>query len=458
MVRFLPEKLMLQLLTISWTGTSIWDITHLCVRMCIELSLHKRSHKSLNLLEDQLRRRVFWECYMIDRYSSNTLHRPFAIAEKDITAGFPIDANDEAIAAAQQIFPDLDTFGAAHTPSGLSEMAVFFLCIRLRQIVSRIHSEFSQFAGLDKYTGFETFLLSGKICKIVDELFYDLKKWRDSAPVFQAPRSLYESQDWFDLLYFRERLILIRKAVELVPKRHGIPPEHLLNQCLECAMSTIKLYSRLFQQGRITHTRSYFQMMFTAGLSVMFCVSVSSTLRQPAVQETLRLCGEILRRMGAKLPDAMHYVSVYEALHRNVEKKWNMASLRASPVARPADAGRDLLVPDLGPYPTPDLSLHPTNDLEAPSVGQTRNILPRESQVNPDFTHRTDQDHFSGEWSVDAQFPNDGMPSLDFPMEDPLQWTFLNNDVFWNMEAGLGEYAYGDTNASISRAFDLTDL
>lgn len=443
------------LLTGWCSGTSIWEITHLCIRMCIEHGLHNGSAGHSDLLGEQLRRRVFWECYMIDRYSSNTLHRPFSIAERDITTGFPADANDEAIIAAQQIFPDLDTFRAAHTPSGLSEMSVFFLCIRLRQIVSRIHSEFSKLAETTKRNGFETFLLTGKICQTVDGFFRDLDEWRSGAPLIQAPRSLYESQDWFDLLHFRERLILVRKAVDFVPKRNGIPPAHLLNQCLECATSTIRLYSRLFQQGSITYTRSYFQMIFTAGLSVMFCVTASKELRQPAVQETLRLCGETLRTMATKLPDAMHYVAVYEALHRNVERKWNLVSLRPSPTPHPADVGRDPPALDLEALGAPGPSIITAHQPELPLDMQVGRITPRHNHTSQlGFSHDQPQE----EWFTLPQDGSEGLQQDAFLADDPLQWGFLNDDIFWNMEAGLGEYAYGHADPSIARAFDFSDL
>jgi hypothetical protein len=34
--------------------------------------------------------------------------------------------------------------------------------------------------------------------------------------------------------------------------------------------------------------------------------------------------------------------------------------------------------------------------------------------------------------------------------DDVLHWAFLNDNTLWNMEAGLGEYAYGDQNPNLS--------
>jgi len=43
------------------------------------------------------------------------------------------------------------------------------------------------------------------------------------------------------------------------------------------------------------------------------------------------------------------------------------------------------------------------------------------------------------------------------PGDDLLQWAFLNDGTIWDMEAGLGEYAYGDptANANLFNRFDF---
>ena len=60
-------------------GTSLWEISHLCMRQCIEWQLHSDNAPKTTPLLEQHRRRIFWECYIIDRYHSGILGRPFAI-------------------------------------------------------------------------------------------------------------------------------------------------------------------------------------------------------------------------------------------------------------------------------------------------------------------------------------------------------------------------------------------
>lgn len=53
------------------------------MRICIENGFHRSSRK-LSLIQDQMRRRVFWACYISDRHSSSVLGRPMAIRDEDI--------------------------------------------------------------------------------------------------------------------------------------------------------------------------------------------------------------------------------------------------------------------------------------------------------------------------------------------------------------------------------------
>lgn len=113
---------------------------------------------------------------MIDRYSSTILNRPFAIQDSDIEVGFPINANDEDIVAANGIFDNLEAFAATLSPDAATEMTVFYFCLRLRQISSKIHSEFSEFLPrTPKQHDPKEFLLTGKVYTVLNKLLLELK-------------------------------------------------------------------------------------------------------------------------------------------------------------------------------------------------------------------------------------------------------------------------------------------
>jgi hypothetical protein len=65
-------------------GLGAWTYTGLAMRQCIELGLHRSPPQNVPLLESEMRKRVFWTCYCLDRQVSIILGRPFAISDRDI--------------------------------------------------------------------------------------------------------------------------------------------------------------------------------------------------------------------------------------------------------------------------------------------------------------------------------------------------------------------------------------
>ena len=403
--------------------------------MCIEKNLNKpprrSSKKTISLLDEQLRRRVFWECYMIDRYSSITLDRPPAIADEDIHIELPADANDEEIDAVnvEGSFGDLDSFCQAisqrqFTTTANSEMSVFLLCLRLRRITSKIqkfrrNNEHAN-AHASPFTA-ESITASGKVHTDLEKLLSNLESWRRSAPFFASPRTLYETQEWYDLLFLREKLILIRMAIDIVPKqRNNIPPLHLISGCLQAATGIITHFCAIFTENKVTYTRSYFQMLFAAGLSVMYCISVVEHDPETIIHATSAMdqAKKTLEEMGNVLKDPMTYVAIYRALQANTLGKLSTT----------------------GEYHN--------------SAFQGR--ADSSDYYTPGYVQRQQQPVQSAR----GCFSLPGV--LGTMMEDeatvgqlPSPWDILGDHMLWDMEAGMGEYAYGDPMVVFSNIGDI---
>ncbi|KAJ5231771.1 uncharacterized protein N7469_006359 [Penicillium citrinum] len=380
--------------------------------------------------------------------SSITLDRPFAIPDTTIQVGFPADADDEEIEAAERSgsFPDLDSYCTASSITSPpktrnTEMSVLLACLRLRQITSQIHAEFGGKA-IDSHAG-KNIMARGLIYSKLDFLLDQLRQWRCSSPVFDHPRCLYEMQEWHQLLYLREQLLLIRKAIDLVPKRNNSPPRDLLSLCLRSAVDAISIFCRLFRDRKITFTRSYFQMLFTAGLSVMYCLSVVKDFDLETVltgTQSVRACEDALKQIVEELPDAKHYLAVYEALRAHVVRKYtstiNFPS-QSQPDSRTAESilqQQDSEVssePLLSAYQAPVLTA-PTSSFHSTHPSYDSQFLQGELDVMS-MTNSATQIH------TRASVSEGSILSLDI----------FGDDALWDMEAGLSEYACGDPPASL---------
>lgn len=412
---------------------------------------------------------------MIDRYSSSTLDRPFAIADQDIAIALPANVDDADLAAASALYPDLSTFENRYSGSTPNEMTVFLACVRLRQITSRIQRLTSVTMNCSsRYAPSQAQILAtGDVFCALDELLIALENWRTSTPTLTSPKCLYERREYFEFLHARERLLLIRRVMEAIPKRKGVPPQHLLALSLETATRGIELFSGLFEKNAITYTRSYFSFLFTAGLSIMLSVTISDGSTDGcgymgSSSETLFKCEDTLRRLGEKLPDAKPYVTVFEELHRNVAKGFykKSNSTRRTMTFIPirtdyrAMGGGSVLEQQYSqaqafpPFHSNQFERNRPQDLTL-CVGRNTETTfsanmsgvnwPPLVGNNPESAGIYGADNHlepSASFSAELSSPNE---YTMFP------WASLTEDnPLWSMEAGLGEYAYGDAGFNMA--------
>lgn len=404
-------------------GTSLWDISQFCMRQCVELGYHAPPRIVQAPLVEQKQRRIFWECYILDRYSSGILGRPFAIADDDISVELPILADDDALKLA-----DVDSLSSISDipPPFPTEVSVFVFYIRLRRISSRIHTEFFNGRRQHSHSTHSTptpFTSAGYVQVMVQEFLSQLDVWRQGAPVFATPKSLYERPEFYDFLLEKDKLILVRGAMHVAPKlRNNAPPPQLLAQALLSATRVITLYSNMLETSYITWTRSYFQGIFTAGLSILFCINMgpnvdlgpSPDATHP--HDTLQLCSEVLHSFEREMPDVRSFAVVFDELKDAVIRK-----VRPNPDEEAT---------------TGHISI-PANETprgrNAPqgSASQQAQIQPANATGGFDTSTPMDMD-------LNATYFN------PFSAESgDLDWPIMTEEFMENLEAGLGEYAWG---------------
>jgi len=396
---------------------SLWEISQLCMRQCIEWRLHMHRSEAVDPLSEQHRRRIFWECYVLDRYSAGILGRPFAILEKDINVRLPIDVDDETLTSSLAV--SLDCI-PPNTNSRPTELSVFIHCIKLRQISSRIHTDF-YIGQHGKSNGQPSrFMSIGHIYEMFFKFQTELKAWRSSAPMFPNPRSLYEKPEWHDFLYEKDLMLLARGALHNIPSCSYIATgvmKEVFACCYGSARRVIELYSDLMDKRVITWTRSYFQVIFTAGLTIIFCVSfdaIRNILSNEEPIQTLDLCHRILSFFKEKMPDAGSFALVFELL------KDECINSRSS-----IDE---------------DSQRQQHQDPSRPFITTRQNSPGR--VINPndtDLSQQTDNVN-AGDMRFD---PYTNSQAYNFTVNDPNLGPTDNLDFMTQLEAGLGEYAWG---------------
>jgi hypothetical protein len=98
---------------------------------------------------------------------------------------------------------------------------------------------------------------------------HELSSWNKSAPLFDNPSCLYETREFFELTYQEERLRLIRATIEVLGSKPMLPPDVLLEPCLQAARAIICSFAALRARNLVTFSRAYMHLIFTAALVIV---------------------------------------------------------------------------------------------------------------------------------------------------------------------------------------------
>jgi hypothetical protein len=204
------------------------------------------------------------------------------------------------------------------------------------------------------------------------------------------------------------------------------------------ATRTIELYANLRSKDAITWTRSYFQIIFTAGLTVIYCVildvltdnhGLSATHTDPL--QTLHICGSLLDLFKDKMPDAGSFETVFNVINEGFVKDRFADSLPSSAnvAAAPTSQHRQQLS---GHLSNPEVfSSHSVNGNPLHSgVGTVDghyllSVDEQEQQTTADVISLRD-------------FPD--ITTAQFAQELAIGHT---DDLMNQLESGLGEHAWG---------------
>ncbi|PYH44056.1 uncharacterized protein BP01DRAFT_392875 [Aspergillus saccharolyticus JOP 1030-1] len=264
--------------------SSVWYTIGLAMRICVDLGLHRESqYRAMRPHDAHLRRRLFWSVYLVERYVSWSLGRPFSIAEKDIDANVPA-AMDDAIHE--------NSSNPAKAAPGLN-LRRFVATIQLQRIMSRIHSEIYR---VDRNVS--------DLISEVPPLMTDLEDFERSQPVMALDDSTFVRMHWYNCV----RMLLQRFLCTL-------SGENLLVQkCLVASGQMCQCFKTLRQRDSSGYSFLLANSLFMAGLTMCLCLFRAPQLWSFAVSEDLRACSLSMFMMAERNPSLRKYRDGFETI------------------------------------------------------------------------------------------------------------------------------------------------
>ena len=280
--------LLLVLYHIRSSSYGIWYMIGLAMRTCIDLGLHTRRHESnLDHNTIQMRRRLFWSVYSLERTIAICLGRPLSIPDRQIDVDLPLDPEDEAWGEMTPTQPA--------SPNKKRSFSMAIWLFKMRRIESRI--QFSIYRA-DKP-------LSALTSKM-NQLYQDLESWKTSL----SERFGDVDLNYPMLHYHRTVRLLIQPFLPLLPPSD---PYYLI--CLRAAGGVCQAHKKLHQSLEYGHSFIAVQHVFVAGITLLYGLwTQQHSIWSYSLSNDIRACSLVLFVMGERAPWVKKYRGAFEVL------------------------------------------------------------------------------------------------------------------------------------------------
>ncbi|EMC93884.1 hypothetical protein BAUCODRAFT_124636 [Baudoinia panamericana UAMH 10762] len=292
-------------------GGGTWSQIRYAMTLAMELGLHRkrRSLSASSTRDTEIRSRVFWALYCLDRMSSTTLGRPFAISDREVDADLPVSN--------VATFDLTNLTDEHHIDHGWSNVVPFLHIVRLRRIQSRVQG-FLFRCDKDVLAAVSS-NDSGTNAKL-NSMLMDMDAWRDDIPqpsiqsetarwMVDPEAAYHDSREYFDLQYHKTLLSIF---VALLPNLQA--DDHRFSAGLRSASAVCKTYKKLNQQRILSYTITALHSCFVAGLTLVYCLWRERSLFDYDAMEAIQACTQICTIFGEKWPGAVKYRDMFDAL------------------------------------------------------------------------------------------------------------------------------------------------
>ncbi|KAH6969252.1 fungal-specific transcription factor domain-containing protein [Fusarium avenaceum] len=264
-------------------SVNLWYTVGMALRLAVGIDMHREeSLAQKTLLDAEMRKRLFWSLYTMDRSVSMSLGRPLGIQDADITIPLPLVLTDGQIAGPSEqpianLLPDV------------RDMSAFRHIVELRQINAGIYSALHSAGGAN--------LESANLDAIRQQHYTRLNAWLLSAPRYLAPLSMYQTPEWFQIAYHQAVINLHRPS-------HASPVSSAdaIRLCADSSISLISCYNALYAKNKIIYTFVALDSLFMAAVTMLYSIRASSIVRleltREVVESNIETCVRLLSKIS----------------------------------------------------------------------------------------------------------------------------------------------------------------
>ncbi|KAF7503393.1 hypothetical protein GJ744_003915 [Endocarpon pusillum] len=287
--------LLLQMYTLynASSGLSLWTLHYHCLAWLIELGLQRSIQVSgLSHLEQEMRTRVFWCTYIMDRVLCTLMGRPLGIMDEQCDLRFPLDVNDDDLGSNRQ------TLG--QTNESLTKMSSAIHLCKLATLNSEIKCVLY---CVDRvYPPYTTPAITDLV-KWKEDMLGRLHQWKEDIPQHPQGSPRCGTNLICEIKYHELVMLLCRPNPRI---EH--PSKMSLRECFSSAIECSTLYHKLYASSTLQYSWLSINSLFLCVIINFYCVwapdGVADEVDFETLARALRCTSDVLSATGEYWPAA----------------------------------------------------------------------------------------------------------------------------------------------------------
>ncbi|KAL4918622.1 hypothetical protein BDW62DRAFT_217568 [Aspergillus aurantiobrunneus] len=306
-----------------------WSLFGTTARLAIAIGLHRGRRReltgSVDFVEQECRKRVFWCMYSLDNYLSAALGRPRIFHDDEIDQELPAVAND------------LQITSSGISPATSSTQSIMLAPVYHAKLSKIISGILRDLYGIRRATLQSQSIAAAKYGAELAQWRNELSAFVDLPSVDMLMLTYQRQYTVLNLAFYHAQILLHRPFILRDFKNLALPASdetnHLsqsvnqnISHCLEAAMKITKILRDLCENGRMYHT-FWFTHYYTFSAIVVLYVHFIQSCAQAnnaEVNSTYFQAGEQaqqhLATCGSQSSFARRYAMVLEELRKEAEK------------------------------------------------------------------------------------------------------------------------------------------
>ncbi|KAK5630613.1 hypothetical protein RRF57_006328 [Xylaria bambusicola] len=269
----------------STVRLDVWCLNYQCIASVLDLGLQRTvtASSGISKLDLEMRTRIFWVVYTLDRTIATMMGRPIGLRDEACDFRIPADVSDADIGSESIPTP------SSSTPTHMSYAIHLFRLAKINSEIKYVANSVNPVAPSYAYPAVIDINAWQK------DVLVRLDQWAASVPAAQNANDY--SRAILLLRYHSVRMLLLRPSPN-IPR----PDHDALRHCYSSAEESIRLYSELYKKNLLVHNWITFHSAVLSTITMFYCIlsvpSIATTLKVEDFMNNVRATLNVLSAVG----------------------------------------------------------------------------------------------------------------------------------------------------------------